>query len=50
VLSHIRMQKTNRYEVVKRIKGIRPETKIIIMTALEFNGDICKIFDINQDR
>jgi hypothetical protein len=25
----------NGYELVKRIKAIRPETKVIIMTALE---------------
>ena len=33
----------NGYEVAKRIKGIIPGTKIITMTALEFNGNICKI-------
>jgi predicted metallo-beta-lactamase superfamily hydrolase len=43
VLSHIRIQKMNWYEVAKRIKGIIPGTKIITMTALEFNGNICKI-------
>jgi DNA-binding NtrC family response regulator len=35
VLSDIRMRKMNGYELVKRIKAIRPETKVIIMTALE---------------
>jgi DNA-binding NtrC family response regulator len=35
VLSDIRMWKMNGYELVKRIKTIRPETKIILMTALE---------------
>ncbi len=33
----------NGYEVAKRIKSIIPGTKIIIMTVLEFNGNICKI-------
>jgi DNA-binding NarL/FixJ family response regulator len=33
----------NGYEVAKRIKGIIPETKIIIMTVLEFNENMCKI-------
>ena len=35
VLSDIRMRKMNGYELVKRIKAIRPQTKVIIMTALE---------------
>jgi DNA-binding NtrC family response regulator len=35
VLSDIRMWKLNGYELVKRIKAIRPQTKVIIMTALE---------------
>jgi DNA-binding NtrC family response regulator len=35
VLSDIRMWKMNGYELVKKIKVIRPETKIIFMTALE---------------
>ena len=29
------MRKMNGYELVKRIKAIKPETKIIFMTALE---------------
>ncbi len=29
------MQKLNGYELVKRIKAIRPETKVVFMTALE---------------
>ena len=33
----------NGYEVAKRVKGIIPETKVIITTALEFNGNICEI-------
>jgi DNA-binding NarL/FixJ family response regulator len=33
----------NGYEVAKRIKGIIPETKIIIMTVLEFKENMCKI-------
>ena len=35
VLSDIRMRKMNGYELVKRIKAIRPETKVVFMTALE---------------
>ena len=35
VLSDIRMRKMNGYELVKKIKAIRPETKVIFMTALE---------------
>jgi DNA-binding NtrC family response regulator len=35
VLSDIRMQNMNGYELVKRIKAIRPETKVVFMTALE---------------
>ena len=35
VLSDIRMRKMNGYELVKKIKAIRPETKVVFMTALE---------------
>jgi DNA-binding NtrC family response regulator len=35
VLSDIRMRKIDGRDLVKRIKTIRPETKIILMTALE---------------
>ena len=35
VLSDIRMQKMNGHEFVKKVKAIRPETKVIIMTALK---------------
>jgi DNA-binding NtrC family response regulator len=35
VLSDIRMRKIDGLELVKRIKTIRPKTKIIFMTALE---------------
>ena len=35
VLSDIRMQKMNGIEFVKKVKAIRPETKVIFMTALE---------------
>jgi DNA-binding NtrC family response regulator len=35
VLSDIRMRKMNGFELVKKIKAIKPETKIIFMTALE---------------
>jgi CheY-like chemotaxis protein len=41
--SDIRMQKMNGYELVKRIKAIRPETRVVFMTALEFNEDMSKI-------
>jgi DNA-binding NarL/FixJ family response regulator len=29
------MRKLNGYELVKKIKAIRPETKVVFMTALE---------------
>ena len=35
VLADIRMQKMNGFELVKKIKAIRPETKVVFMTALE---------------
>ena len=35
VLSDIRMQKMNGIEFVKKVKAIRPETKVIFMTAIE---------------
>ena len=35
VLSDIRMQKMNGIEFVKKVKTIRPETKVIFMTAIE---------------
>jgi DNA-binding NarL/FixJ family response regulator len=31
------MQKLNGYELVERIKAIRPETKVVFMTALEID-------------
>ncbi len=43
VLSDIRMRKLNGHELVKKIKIIRPETKIVFMTALESTEDISKI-------
>jgi response regulator RpfG family c-di-GMP phosphodiesterase len=43
VLSDIRMRKLNGYELVKKIKVIRPETKVVFMTALESTEDISKI-------
>ena len=43
VLSDIRMRKLNGYELVKKIKVIRPETKVVFMTALEFTEDTSKI-------
>jgi CheY-like chemotaxis protein len=35
VLADIRMRKMNGYELVKKIKAIRPETKVVFMTALK---------------
>ena len=35
VLSDIAMRKLNGYELVKKIKSIRPEIKVVFMTALE---------------
>jgi len=35
VLADIRMPGMNGFELVKKIKAIRPETKVIFMTALE---------------
>jgi DNA-binding NtrC family response regulator len=51
VLSDIKMLKMNGYELVKRIKTIRPETKVIFMTALETDrSEVSKILpSINID-
>ena len=35
VLSDITMRKMNGYELVKKIKAIRPEIKVVFMTALD---------------
>jgi two-component system, cell cycle sensor histidine kinase and response regulator CckA len=35
VLSDISMRKLNGYELVKKVKSIRPEIKVVFMTALE---------------
>jgi DNA-binding NtrC family response regulator len=35
VLSDIRMRKMNGHDFVKKVKAIRPEIKVIFMTALE---------------
>ena len=35
VLSDIRMRKMNGHDLVKKVKAIRPETKVIFMTAIE---------------
>ncbi|HEU4824678.1 MAG TPA: response regulator [Nitrososphaeraceae archaeon] len=35
VLSDIAMRKLNGYELVKKIKAMRPEIKVVFMTALE---------------
>ncbi|HJY11015.1 MAG TPA: response regulator [Nitrososphaeraceae archaeon] len=37
VLSDIAMRKLNGYELVKKIKSIRPEIKVVLMTALEID-------------
>jgi two-component system response regulator YesN len=37
VLSDITMRKLNGYELVKKVKAIGPETKVVFMTALETN-------------
>lgn len=42
VLSDIRMRKLDGYELVKKIKAIRPQTKVVFMTALEFNEELSK--------
>jgi CheY-like chemotaxis protein len=44
VLSDITMRKMNGYELVKRIKAIRPETKVVFMTALE--TDLLELYKI----
>ena len=43
VLSDVRMRKLDGYELVKKIKTIQPETKVVFMTALEFNEELSKI-------
>ena len=43
VLSDVRMRKLDGYELVKKIKTIQPETKVVIMTALEFNEELSSI-------
>ena len=42
VLSDVRMRKLDGYELVKKIKTIRPETKVVFMSALEFNEELSK--------
>jgi CheY-like chemotaxis protein len=42
VLSDVRMRKLDGYELVKKIKTIHPETKVVFMTALEFNEELSK--------
>lgn len=42
VLSDIRMRKLDGYELVKKIKTIQPETKVVLMSALEFNEELSK--------
>ena len=36
------MRKLDGYELVKKIKTIQPETKVVFMTALEFNEELSK--------
>lgn len=43
VLSDVWMRKLDGYELVKKIKTIQPETKVVIMTALEFNEELSSI-------
>ena len=44
VLTDIRMRKMNGYELVEKIKAIRPDTKVIFMTALDTDRqDLSKI-------
>lgn len=43
VLSDVWMRKLGGYELVKKIKTIQPETKVVIMTALEFNEELSSI-------
>ena len=42
VLSDVRMRKLDGYELVKKIKTIQPEIKVVFMTALEFNEELSK--------
>lgn len=37
VISDIRMPQMNGYELVKRVKTLQPETKVILMSAFEIN-------------
>lgn len=43
VLSDVWMRKLDGYELVKKIKIIQPETKVVIMTAIEFNEELSSI-------
>lgn len=42
VLSDVRMRKLDGYELVKKIKAIHPQTKVVFMSALEFNEELSK--------
>ena len=42
ILSDVRMRKLDGYELVKKIKTIQPETKVVFMTALEINEELSK--------
>jgi len=44
VLSDIRMPQMNGYELIKRIKNLRSEVKIILMSAFEINpSDMARV-------
>jgi CheY-like chemotaxis protein len=51
VISDIRMPGMNGYEFVKKVKGIKPQGKIILMSAFEINDmDFSKVLpDIKID-
>jgi DNA-binding NtrC family response regulator len=51
VLSDIRMPQMNSYEFVKRIKNLRSEIKVILMSAFEINqADMARVLpDIKID-
>lgn len=42
ILSDVRMRKLDGYELVKKIKTIQPQIKVVFMTALEFNEELSK--------
>jgi CheY-like chemotaxis protein len=51
VISDIRMPQMNGYELVKRVKTLKPETKVILMSAFEINREeFSKSTTVSQDR